>query len=398
MIGFNVIGESGCGKTSALKIALSYYPKVIRHTLPDGRKVIQIPYLLVQCPPHSNFKSLYERIGEQIDRVLGNTNKYYQNYIMGRSRSSLGEMLNRVQQLIDELAIGLIVFDEVQQINFSTQTENSFNALMSMANSTMVGLVIVGTSEAIEMITQVEQIGRRVGPKVPCDEYKFDESFFNSMMIMLLKYSWFQNGETITKEMQHEMYLETHGVVAYLVLLYMLLQTDYVIQAEKPTVDLNYLKAVEKKYFSIIKRTLDRKYKDGSTRDTKIRQATKDVKQQLDDIVALEREKQSKKFITENAAGMMQEEVTRQYVVSTIQNLSDDYTEEFITDIFKEVYDRNSELSNKQYASLVLKKLSTKKRKSRKPIKDDSGKNISLSSMSKYIDDITGNPNDPFAK
>ena len=269
---------------------------------------------------------------------------------------------------------------------------------MSMANSTMVGIVIVGTSEAIGMITQIEQIGRRVGPKVPCDEYKFDESFFNSMMMMLLKYSWFENGEKITKEMQHEMYLETHGVVAYLVLLYMLLQTDYVIQPEKPTVDIKYLKAVEQKYFSIIKRTLDRKYKDGTTRDTKIQLATKEVKKQMDDILALEREKQSKKYISENAPAIMQEEATRQYVVNTIQNLSDDYTEDFITDIFKEEYNKNPRLSNKQYASLVLKKLSTKKRKSRKPIKDDSGKNISLSSMSKYIDDITGNPNDPFSE
>lgn len=70
VVGFNMIGESGCGKTSQIKIALDYYPKVIRHTNPDGSKTIQIPYLYIICPPHSNFKELYKTIADNWISIL----------------------------------------------------------------------------------------------------------------------------------------------------------------------------------------------------------------------------------------------------------------------------------------------------------------------------------------
>jgi len=128
VVGFNMIGESGCGKTSQIKIALDYYPKVIRHTNPDGSKTIQIPYLYIICPPHSNFKELYKTIADELDKYLGNTDHQIRRDICGPTSRKVGEMLTKVIEYIERFAIGMIVFDEVQQINFTAQNENSFNA------------------------------------------------------------------------------------------------------------------------------------------------------------------------------------------------------------------------------------------------------------------------------
>ena len=99
-----MIGTSGCGKSSALELALNYYPKVIRHTDEDGVSTIQIPYLYATCPPDSNFRVLYQQIGKEVDRYLGNRQPMIENEIMGKSRSSLGEIRARVAKIIERFA------------------------------------------------------------------------------------------------------------------------------------------------------------------------------------------------------------------------------------------------------------------------------------------------------
>ena len=106
VVGFNMIGESGCGKTSQIKIALDYYPKVIRHTNPDGSKTIQIPYLYIICPPHSNFKELYKTIADELDKYLGNTDHQIRRDICGPTSRKVGEMLTKVIEYIERFAIG----------------------------------------------------------------------------------------------------------------------------------------------------------------------------------------------------------------------------------------------------------------------------------------------------
>ena len=60
--GFSLVGYSGCGKSSAIKILVSHYPQVIIHHFGEYGAFPQITYLVVNCIPNSNFGALYESI------------------------------------------------------------------------------------------------------------------------------------------------------------------------------------------------------------------------------------------------------------------------------------------------------------------------------------------------
>ena len=117
-VGFSLIGYSGSGKSSALNILLSHYPQVIKHHSKNIPQFIQIVYLVVNCVPNSNFRALYAGIGNAIDRALGNITPYYETEI--NKQHSLGSKLNKVRELVELFSIGIIIFDEIQLINFDS--------------------------------------------------------------------------------------------------------------------------------------------------------------------------------------------------------------------------------------------------------------------------------------
>ena len=90
----------------------------------------QIVYLVVNCVANSNFSALYASIGNAIDRALGITTSVYQKLI--ESRRSLGEKAEKVRELVEIFAIGIIILDEIQLIDFQSTKENSFESLMTL--------------------------------------------------------------------------------------------------------------------------------------------------------------------------------------------------------------------------------------------------------------------------
>lgn len=117
-------------------------------------------------------------------------------------------MLSKVIEYIERFAIGMIVFDEVQQINFTAQNENSFNALMAMANKTMVAIAMIGTDEAIAQIAKIKQIGRRFGIRIPCDAYTTNKGFLNQILLAIERYQWFDKKQQLSAEVKNEIIKE----------------------------------------------------------------------------------------------------------------------------------------------------------------------------------------------
>ncbi len=100
--------------------------------------------MTISCQPNSNFSALYSGIGKATDFAL-NTDIYQKQ--IDRIKTLAGKM-NKVIELIELFAIGTIILDEIQLIDFKTTKESSFEALMVITNETKMAFCAVGTTEA----------------------------------------------------------------------------------------------------------------------------------------------------------------------------------------------------------------------------------------------------------
>ena len=70
------------------------------------------------CQTNSNFKALYESIGNAIDWALGNIIPVYEKEI--QIAGSLAGKAKVVRRFIELFAVGIIIFDEIQLIDFNS--------------------------------------------------------------------------------------------------------------------------------------------------------------------------------------------------------------------------------------------------------------------------------------
>lgn len=247
--GFTLLGQSGCGKSSALQLLLSRYPQVIIHNDDKGRRQPQIVYLLVNCTTNSNFNALYASIGEAIDRALGLSTNTYQELIS--KRKSLGDKAAKVRELIEIFAIGIIILDEIQLIDFRSTKENSFEALMTLSNTTQVAFGIVGTEDAhAQMFTKL-RTARRVGAPISASRYCGDKDYFSFLVRQLFSYQWFDEYTAPTTSMVNALYDETHGIIDQLIGLYTFMNIDYINtkHKEKPVINADFIHKTSSKYY-----------------------------------------------------------------------------------------------------------------------------------------------------
>ena len=196
--GFSLIGYSGCGKSSAVSILLSHYPQVIIHDDGNGGHYPQIVYLVVNCVANSNFSALYEGIGEAIDRAFENSLPVYAGEV-ARARN-LGKKAEVIKNFIEQFGIGIIIFDEIQLIDFEHTKENTFDSLLTLANRTKVAMAVVGTEDARSKMFKELRTARRIGTVINGNGYCSDERFFAYLVKNLFRYQWFDMLVEPTKE------------------------------------------------------------------------------------------------------------------------------------------------------------------------------------------------------
>lgn len=216
--GFSLIGYSGCGKSSAIQMLVSYYPQVIMHTTENGEYFPQITYLVVNCIPNSNFSALYDGIGDAIDKALGNIKPIYSAEIM--KIRTLGAKAERIREYVEKFAIGIIIFDEIQLIDFSHTRENSFDSLLTLSNRTKVATAVVGTEYAKAKMFKTLRTARRVGNVINGNMYCTDRNFFCFLVNELFRYQWFDKPVTVSEEITDALYDVTKGIVDQLIGIY----------------------------------------------------------------------------------------------------------------------------------------------------------------------------------
>lgn len=251
--GFSLIGYSGCGKSTALGFAFDHIPQVIYHNI-DGYRIPQIVYLNVSCFHNNNMSALYVGIGAAIDDALENSNPVYATIV--KREHTVGEKEAKVNELIEKFNIGLIVFDEIQLLSFSTNdndqsnsSRSSFGSLMTLQNNTKVAIGIVGTEEAYTKMFPNLQTARRIGQNINASTYCSSKSFFAVLAKELLKYQWFDHKVNFDKSMLQTLYDESHGIIDQMVGIFSAMQYEYFYQDKNVTIDSAYIKKIASSYY-----------------------------------------------------------------------------------------------------------------------------------------------------
>lgn len=385
--GITMLGYSGCGKSSALETLFRNYPQYIIHKGKGMTTYPQIVYLVVQCPPHSNFRGLYKNIGVAIDRALGNVKPVYENELDAGKRGTLSVYTDRVRQLIEKFAIGIIIFDEIQHIHFDATLENSFESILELSNKTKVAFGVVGTEDAYDKIFSGNlRESRRLGAEIHADVYCQNRVLFDYNVKQLFKYQWFNKLVEPDEELIDKLYDCTKGIIDQLIGLYMYMNIDYVRAQRKPKVNADY-----------VQRTMERHYPGmmdllSDLKDPKVEaERAKLAKQANDDMqqIAQEEKRKAAEKAALNANKTPDAErivELKQFVVSRIMEIDDRFNASTIENMVDKVLvsKEGKEKSNDDIAimRMTFKKLQsagkTDKRKAPKKKKASPAEILSL--------------------
>lgn len=284
--GGRLIGWSGCGKSLAIKLALERYPQVIMHRGRNGAVYVQVVYLVVNCPPHSNINALFANIGIALDRALGNVEPFYETFFKISRIKTVAECAKIVRRLIEQFAIGLIIFDEVQNLSFAQSTDKSFEAILELVNETKVAFDIVGTEDAGDKLLANLRMARRMGAEINANAYCGSRVTFDRIIDFVFQYQWFKKPVEPTKEIKDAMYKYTRGIIDQVITLYQYMQIDYILapvkRKDRP-IDGEYVRRVSEKHFAGMSEILARAEYDlqAAAEGERLRSAAKDEIERL---------------------------------------------------------------------------------------------------------------------
>lgn len=351
--GFSLIGYSGCGKSSAISNLVNYYPQVIIHTDENGGYFPQITYLVVNCIPNSNFSALYEGIGDAIDKALNNITPIYSKAI---SRvNGLGKKAELVKEYVEKFGVGIIIFDEIQFIDFEHTRENTFNSLLTLSNRTKVAIAVVGTEDARDKMFQELRTSRRIGVMINGNLYCENKDYFKHLVKSLFRYQWFDTPVEATNELIDALYDVTKGIVDQLIAVYSCMHYDYLSKKKKPTVDAKYVRNVANKFYPGIQDVLANLESTENT--VKLHNIRQEAEIKIDALLdAAKQETEMQKLINTDTSMEM---IQLSNIVSILRVLYDEYSDTQIETVYNKVIRKKSSQgkSEKEISRLVIEQL-----------------------------------------
>lgn len=227
--GVIVIGPTGCGKTCAKKMAIAKYPSLIVHEFEGFGTYNQVVYLNAECPANSDLSTLFNTFAEALDKTLGNKTPWF---------ATLMKRIHGVQakavylcRLIEDFSIGALIIDECEHLNFAANSKSSYDAFITLINSTRVSIILVGQSETIDSMTGNAQVKRRFGTTINAGRYCHSFEYFKLLINEVTKYNWRLDGNgrpmSITRLSENEckaLYAVCSGSVSMLIKTWILIQ------------------------------------------------------------------------------------------------------------------------------------------------------------------------------
>jgi hypothetical protein len=156
-----LIGLSGMGKTTTVKRLLAREHEVIYH---PEYGVYQIPYLHIETPyDGASVKGLAHSIFRKVDKLLPEAG-YGEQY--ARNASTGAEtLMNHAARILHMHCVGLLVIDEIQNLENSPKNRQSLMSLLvSASNELGVPILFIGTNKARRILSlDFRQARRSIG-------------------------------------------------------------------------------------------------------------------------------------------------------------------------------------------------------------------------------------------
>lgn len=351
--GFSLIGYSGCGKSSAISTLVSHYPQVIIHEDGDGGYFPQITYLVVNCIANSNFSALYEGIGDAIDKAFGNAQPVYALEI--KKTMGLGNKAEKVRSFIELFGVGIIIFDEIQLIDFQHTKENSFDSLLTLANRTKVAIAVVGTEDARDKMFHELRTARRVGTMINGNRYCESREFFEYLVSQIFEYQWFKEPIEVTDKIIDALYDVTKGIIDQLVSIYSCMNIEAITTRKKIEINADFIHHVADKYYPGIQDVLGSIECNADALE--LENIRKNADARISKLMDEAKQEQEMKKIKENSTA--KPDVSLHNVASNIRTIYDDYTDNQIEEAYNKVIRKasSSGKSEKEITRLVVETL-----------------------------------------
>lgn len=352
--GFSLIGYSGCGKSSAIKTLVSHYPQVIMHHEDEFERFPQIVYLVVNCVANSNFGALYEGIGDAIDKAFGNIEPVYSAEIS--KIANLGKKAEKIKQYVERFGVGIIIFDEIQLIDFKHTKENTFDSLMTLANRTKVAIAVVGTEDAKDKMFKELRTSRRVGMMIKGHTYCASKKYFAHLVKGVFSYQWFDEPVTLTSEMVDTLYGLSKGIVDQLIGIYMCMHYEYFRRKTKPQITPEFIIGVANKFYPNMQKVLANM--ENGSQESELAKLKKNAEHKITEIVDYEKQKESEDKLLNNAEIQKQRIAQIANVITNIKNMYD-FTDAQIEEAYKKIMGKkiNEGKSEKEISRLTLELL-----------------------------------------
>lgn len=330
---------------------------------------MQVVYLVVNAIPNNNFSSLYISIGAALDNALGNFIPVYEEQV--RKRKSLGDKAEKIRELVQKYNIGIIIFDEIQLIDFKNANEKSFESLLTLCNRTKVAIGVIGTEDAHEkMFSSVLRKARRTGALINANRYCSDYNYFKYIAQNLFKYQWFDKHVPLTVELFETLLECSKGIVDQLIGIYMFMQIDYLKSNNKPEIDREFILKVVNRHYPGIRKILNNLDKNPFESDKTRAEITKKANSEMISIFRNTQDEYKESVLNSNSR--TSEDLCRR-VVHNVQNIFDEYSSSDIINAYNKVLNikDNKNLGEKKLTQETIKILTSspapKEKKTKKP-------------------------------
>lgn len=211
-----LIGLSGAGKTTTVKRIQALEHEVIHH---PEYGIYQIPYLHIETPyDGASVKGLAHSIFRKVDKLLPEAG-YADQY--GRNGSAGAEtLMNHAARILHMHCVGLLVVDEIQNLENSPKNRQSLMSLLvSASNELGVPILFIGTNKARRILSlDFRQARRSIGQGLTYwDGLKKgapgNPNEWEDFISILWRFQWVRNPAALSPFLSDLLYDYSQGIV-----------------------------------------------------------------------------------------------------------------------------------------------------------------------------------------